>query len=237
MNVIDIIIVMLLIMSSIVGWKKGVIKETVSLIGIILVFVISFSFKEQLGNILCKFLPFFNFGGNLEGMVSLNILMYQFIAFFIIYSILYGIYALILKLSGILQKVINITLILALPSKLAGAVVGLVKGYIVTFVVMIILLIPFKNIDIFRNSTLINKITNNTPILSTYTKDINNTVSDIYKLGENLTTKKLTVNEANIQTIDTMLKYDIVSKKTIEQLIILDKLKTVKGLDKILSKY
>ena len=34
-----------------------------------------------------------------------------------------------------------------------------------------------------------------------------------------------------------MIKYKIVSKKTIEQLIVLEKLETVKGLEEILEKY
>ena len=34
-----------------------------------------------------------------------------------------------------------------------------------------------------------------------------------------------------------MIKYDVVSKKTVEQLVVLDKLKKVKGLDKVLEKY
>ena len=57
MNIIDIGIVLVLIMFAIAGWKKGVIKETVSVVGLIVVFIIAYTFKEQLGNILCKYLP------------------------------------------------------------------------------------------------------------------------------------------------------------------------------------
>lgn len=116
-NIIDIAIILMVIMFGIVGFKKGIIKEAVSLIGIILVFIISFYFKETIGNILCKFLPFFTFSGPLKGLVSLNILIYQLIGFLIIYSILSGVYTLILKVSGIFQKLVNMTIVLILPSK------------------------------------------------------------------------------------------------------------------------
>ncbi len=236
-NIIDIGIILILIASAIAGWKRGVIKEGVSFVGIVLVFVIAYAFKENLGNVLCKYLPFFDFGGNLKGIVSLNILFYQVLAFFIIYSVLFGIYQLILKISGLLQKIVNFTIILALPSKLGGALISVIKSYIVIFAVLLVLLVPFKNAEIIAGSAFIEKIVNNTPILSSYTKDITNTISDTYSLVDDLTNEKLTVNEANIELIDAMLKYDVVSKKTVEQLVVLDKLKTVKGLDKILEKY
>lgn len=237
MNIIDIGIILILIMSAIVGWKKGVIKETVSLVGIIIVFVIAYTFKESLGNILCKYLPFFHFSGNIKGLVSLNILIYQLLAFFIIYSVLYALYQLILKISGVLQKIVNFTIILALPSKIGGAIVGAIGAYIVIFAVLMIVLVPFKNIKLISESNMINNIVHKTPILSNYTKDITNTINSIYTLADNLTNEKLTTNQANLAIIDTMLEYNVVSKKTVEQLVVLDKLKKVEGLDTVLAKH
>ena len=49
--------------------------------------------------------------------------------------------------------------------------------------------------------------------------------------------EEISINKANLEIIDTMIKYDVVSKKTVEQLVVLDKLKKVKGLDKVLEKY
>ena len=49
------------------------------IVPIILVLIgLSFMFKEQVGNFLCKILPFFTFEGfHIEGLVALNILIYQ----------------------------------------------------------------------------------------------------------------------------------------------------------------
>lgn len=237
MNIIDIGIILILIMFAIVGWKQGVIKEAVSLVGLIVIFVIAFTFKEEIGNVLCKYLPFFEFGGNIKGLISLNIFIYQLIGFILIYSVLYAIYQIILKVSGILQKLVNWTIILALPSKLGGAIIGILEGYIIIFALLMVLLVPLKDFKFVSESKMANSIVHKTPILSTYTKDISNTINDIYRLADDLTNESLTVNEANLEIIDTMVEYDIVSKKTVEQLVVLDKLNDVKGLDKVLEKH
>lgn len=237
MNIIDIAIILVLIMFAIVGWKNGVIKETVSFVGLILIFIIAYTFKEQLGNILCKYLPFFSFSGSIEGLVSLNILIYQLIAFIIILSVLYAIYQIILKLSGVLQKLVNFTIILALPSKIGGFVVGLLEGYLMIFAVLMLAVVPLKNVDLIANSEMISTIIHKTPLISLYTKDISNTISEVYNLADAVANEEITINEANLKMIDTMIKYDVVSKKTVEQLQVLDKLKQVKGLDSVLNKY
>lgn len=237
MNIFDIGILVILIMFFIVGWKKGVIKETVSLVGLIVIFIVAFTFKEEIGNVLCKYLPFFNFDGNIKGLVSLNILIYQMIGFIIIYSVLYAVYQIILKISGIFQKIVNWTLILALPSKLAGAIIGVLEGYLIIFALLLVAIVPLKDHKLIKESKLTNFVIYKTPIISNYTKDITNAVKDVYKLVDDLVSEKLTVNEANLEIIDTMIEYDIVSKKTVEQLVVLDKLKEVKGLDKVLDKH
>lgn len=237
MNIIDIGIILVLIMFALAGWKNGVIKETVSLVGLILIFIIAYTFKEQLGNVLCKYLPFFSFSGSIEGLVSLNILIYQLIAFIIILSVLYAIYQIVLKISGVLQKIVNFTLILALPSKIGGFIIGLLEGYLMIFACLMLLVVPLKNVDMISSSKMISTIIHKTPLISLYTKDISNTITEVYALADDVANKTITTNEANLEMIDTMIKYNVVSKKTVEQLQVLDKLKQVKGLDSVLNKY
>ena len=49
--------------------------------------------------------------------------------------------------------------------------------------------------------------------------------------------KKISTNQANLEIIDIMIKYDITTAHTVEQLVILDKLNGVKGIDTIINKY
>jgi len=237
MNIFDIGIILLFVLFIIIGFKNGVIKECVSLIGIILVFIISFSLKGILGNLLCTFLPFFSFTGAIHGLITINILMYQVIAFMIVFSVLLGIYAIVLKISKFLQKIVNLTIILWLPSKLLGAVVSFVKGYIVLFAVFLVLMIPMKNQPIFYESSLVNMILYKTPILSTSTNSFTAAIGEVYDLGNKVSKNKLSTNEANLQTLDVMLKYNIVDKSTIERLVKMHKLDNISRIDSVLNNY
>ncbi len=236
-NILDVAIILILIMFAIVGFKRGAIKELVSLVGIIAVFIVSFSLKGILGNILCKWLPFFDFAGSLEGVKVLNILLYQLIAFLIIYSLLFSVYMIVMKISGIVQKIIHMTVILWLPSKIIGAVVAFVTGYIMVFVVLLALLIPLKDTVIFQDSSLANYIIYKTPILAASSENISTSINEIYTLGEALSKGEINKNQANLETMDVLLKYKIVSPKTARELVVLDKLDGISGLEKVIDKY
>lgn len=237
MSLLDIIIVLVLAMSAIIGFKRGAIKEIVSLVGIIIVFVVAFSLKGVIGNVLCKWLPFFNFAGNFEGVTVLNILLYQLLAFLIIYSLLFSVYMIVLKVSGVVQKLVHMTVILWLPSKLIGAVVAFVTGYVMVFVVLLALLIPLKNTDFFLESKFANYIVYDTPILAGSAENISTSINEVYTLGEDLSKGEISKNEANVKTMNVLLKYKIVSPKTARQLVVLDKLDGITGLEKVIEKY
>lgn len=237
MNILDIVIALVLIMSAIIGFKRGAIKEVVSLVGIIIVFILAFSLKGVLGNVLCKWLPFFNFAGNLEGVTVLNILLYQLIAFLIIYSLLFSVYMIVVKISGIVQKIVHMTIVLWLPSKVIGAVVAFITGYVMVFVVLLALLIPLKDTDIFKNSKFANYIVYDTPILASSSENISTSINEIYELGEDLSKGDISKNEANVKTMDILLKYKVVSAETARELVVLDKLDDISGLDKAIEKY
>lgn len=237
MNIFDIAIVLIIIMFGLVGFKKGIIKQGVSLVGIILVFAIAFLLKGYIGSFLCKYLPFFSFGRELKGIVVLNILMYQLIGFLAIFFILFGVYFIIVKMSSAIQKLVNMTIVFAIPSKIAGFILGLIEGYILVFVVLLVLLIPMKKSNLYLSSNVINGMLYNTPVLSTVSNDTLKSIDEIYDLGNKIKNKKISKNDANLKSLDVMLKYKIVNKKTVEQLIVLDKLKSVKHTNRVLKKY
>ena len=237
MNILDIGMILWILMFGIVGWKKGVIKTSVSFIGMIIIFLISFAFKESLGNFFCKYFPFFSFGGSLKGIVSISILIYQLIAFFIIFGFLFGIYNILLKVTGIIQKLVNFTIILLLPSKIGGFIIGILEGWLTIFLFLLVIMVPLKDNSLFLESQLIDKVIYHTPILANSTKSITASITEVYHLTDQVSHHKITSNEANLKIIDVMLKDKIVRKKTIEQLIVLDKLKKIHGIDKILKQY
>ena len=91
MNILDIIIIVLIIIGALLGFVNGGIKTFVSAIGFIVVATISFMLKDIVAEVLFKICPFFNFFGVIKGVTSINILLYEVIAFIVIFGILYGI--------------------------------------------------------------------------------------------------------------------------------------------------
>lgn len=222
MNIIDVVIFLLIILSFINGYKRGVLKEVVMLCGTIVIYIVSFLLKDKLGLILCKILPFFN----LDGLVSLNILIYQLIAFFLIASFLFSIFGIVLKVTGVLQKLVNMTIILTIPSKILGGILGLVEGYIVIFALLIILSVPFKNIDIFKNSNLNNKIITSSPILSSTLGNLDDLIIDIYDIKIDKDQDK---DKMNDKILDMYIDYNVISREDLDSIIKSGKLDKAKN--------
>lgn len=237
LNIFDIGIILMFIMFMIVGWKNGVIKELVGFIGMVIVFIISFMLKGVVGNILCYLCPFTKFGGYIKGFTVLNIFLYQALGFFLVFSLLLCIYRIILKLSKTLQKIVNYTIVLLLPSKLGGALIGLIEGWIITFMILVVLMVPFKGEEVFKESHMVNMVLFDTPVLSNSIKPFSKSVSEIYDLSSKISMEELEMNEANLQSLDIMLKYKVVNKKTVENLVKMHKLDDIKNINSVLRKY
>ena len=237
LNIFNIGIVLTFIMFIVAGWKNGVVREMASFIGIVVVFFLSFALKGIVGNFLCTILPFFNFGSYIRGLVSLNILIYHAIAFFLLFALFLGLYKLLLKLSNALQKIINATIILQIPSKICGAIISFIEGWIIIFILLVVLIVPFRGVDQFKNSKLSNAILFKTPVLSKTVKPFTKGVVEIYNVSSKISMQEISINDANLESINIMLKYKLVNKKTIQKLVDNHKLDEIKNIDSVLNKY
>lgn len=234
MNIIDIIIILLIILSAVAGFKEGVLKSLVKFIGTVLVYIIAFNLKDKVGMLLCKIFPFFE----LDGLVTLNILIYQLIAFVLIASILFGVYNLIMKLTGVLQKIVDLTIILTIPSKILGAVVGLLQGYIIMFIIIIILSVPLRNAEIFQESKLVDKMINNSPILTKSIGGIAESLTDMFVITSEIENNDVDKNsQTNLDIMETFLKYDVISKEDALELVDTGKLDSVTGIKEFVENY
>lgn len=232
MNILDIIIVLILFIGMVIGYKQGFLKGIISLVGVSLIAIISFLFRDNLADILLKICPYFNFSGSYEGITSLNILVYEGISFAIIFVFLFGFLAIVLSVTGIIQKIIDISIVLTLPSKILSIIVGLINGVVIVFIVLFVMI----NINPMRkyvyNSYISKLILERVSVLSKSTtnnylayEEINNSVKACKK--EHNKTK------CNTDVANTLIKYDIISKDDVEELIILRKLKGVNRKDLI----
>ena len=124
MNLMDVVCILIILLFTVWGFKRGVIKSIVQLVGTCTVLVLAFVFKDFIANLLMDFLPFYNFGGVFNGISSINILIYELIAFILLFVIFYCILSIIVNLAGIVEKLLKLTIILAIPSKILGALLG-----------------------------------------------------------------------------------------------------------------
>ena len=234
MNIFDIAIILLIILSAIIGFKQGALKTSVNFIGTIIVYIIAFCLKDKLGILLCRICPFFNF----NGYVTINILLYQLIAFVLIAAILFTIFNLVMKLTGVVQKLIDMTVILTIPSKILGFIFGLIEGYIVMFLIIAVLSIPFRNFDQYTNSKVVDNMLNNTPILSKSLSGVVDSLTSIFTITSNIdnnTTNQ--TDQVNLDIMKTYLDNHIISKDDALELVSMDKFTTVPGIKNFISSY
>ena len=235
MNVIDIFVIILILLSGVIGFKRGVFKEVVLTVGWILIFLLAWYIKTPIATFLSLNLPFLNFWGAFKGVTVINILLYQLVAFAIIYSLLMVGFRIVLMVTGAFEKILKATIILGIPSKILGFIVGLIEGYILAFLFLFAFSQPIFNIPMVNDSSFKNNILEKTPILSPMVKGVNSTVKDIIALKNDYTSDS-TKDEFNRKCIESMLEHKMVSKDYIKKLADARKIK-VRDLDELLSRY
>lgn len=233
MNIFDIVIILLILLSGVTGLKQGLLKSGINLIGTILIYIIAFKMKDGIGLFLCKVCPFFKF----NGYITLNILVYQLIAFVLIASILFSIFALILKLTGIVQKLIDLTVILDIPSKIGGFIVGLLEGYVVMFIIILILSVPLRNVEMFSKSKLVNKMLNDTPILSSTLDGVDDAIFNVFNITSVVGEGEDKITKVNLDIMKTYLDCKVITKDDAIKIIDTGKLNSINGIKEFVNKY
>ncbi|MBR3198983.1 MAG: CvpA family protein [Bacilli bacterium] len=236
MSIVDILIIIFILAGGLIGFKQGFTQSLINFIGVILVIIFSFLFKNVLSLIFMKIFPFFPFGGLIKGVTVLNIALYEFLAFFFVFSILMIILKVISKTTKVFESVLAFTIILGIPSKILGMIVGIIKNYIIVFFVMYFLALPsFSSVSVVNNSKFREPILKNTPLLSIVAGDAVKVLDEF----EDLSLKYKNTsdsNEFNLETLDLFLKYRITTVETVNSLIDSGKIR-IKGVDKVLEKY
>ena len=212
MNIFDIVIIILLVLGGIIGFKRGVIKEVIGLVCFILAFIIAYLLKDFVAGIIIN---------NISGLNSVtSIITYKLVTFLVLFVLVLILSRIILKLGNIVDKLVKATVILEIPSKILGFIVGVIKYYLVIFVALLVVSVFSIYNEQFNNSHLAPKILDNTQILSGVTSKIRHTIDDLKDVDQDL--------EKDQEIIDTLVNNKIISKKDIEELIKKNKIKDVK---------
>lgn len=217
LRIVDAIILLVILLGGVIGFKEGVIKRLTSVIGLVVVVILSFMLKNFVSVLFYENLPFFNLWGIFKGIQVVNIIFYEVLAFVIVSSVLMLIYRVLLMITGIVEKILKATIILSIPSKILGFFVGLIENYIWVYIVLFILTLPVFNINEIYNSKAAMFILKETPVLSKYTGKTVEIYQEIYDVIDNKGNKS--TEEVNKEALDVMLKYEIVTVESTDKLI------------------
>lgn len=217
MNVVDVIIIALLILGGVAGFKAGVIKKLTDFIGMFVVIILAFYLKNYISVIMYENLPFFNFFGLINGIDALNILLYEVIAFLVIFIALLFVLKVVLMLTGLVEKILKATVILSIPSKLLGIVVGVIEMYVYLFLILVIVSLPIFDSSFLKNSKMNNFILNNTPVLSDVSEEIIDIYGDVYNIIDNR--KNKTNEQLNEEILKVLINKKVVTKESAKKLV------------------
>lgn len=233
LNIVDAIILLIILLGGVIGFKEGVIKKTTSIVGLVLVVILSFMLKNYLSVFFYENLPFFDLWGAFKGIQVLNIVFYEMLAFLIIASVLTIAYRVLLGITGIIEKLLKATVILSIPSKILGLVVGLLENYIWVYLALFVLTLPVFNIKEIYESKVATAMITKTPILSKYTDKTLDIYKDLYAIIDNRENKSN--EQVNEEAMKLMLDYEIITPKSARKLI--DRNKVLVNDDSFVTQY
>ena len=233
MNIADYIILIIIVLFALKGFKQGLLPSIVNFIGVFLIFIIAFYIKQPISQLLYENLPFLSFGGLFKGIIGINILFYEIIAYGITIILLGIVFGLVKKISIVLQKLLNVTLLLNLPGKIIGAIIGVFEGVLFSIILIYICSTINTTTKYIKDSKASSIILTKTPIINNVTKNLTNSYNEIY---DTIIKNENNTNKANLETIDILMKYDILSYDSATKLYN-DKKLNINGVENIIENY
>lgn len=233
MNIVDYIILVILILSAVKGFRQGLIPSIVNFVGVFLVFIIAFYLKTPISSLLYQNLPFLSFGGIFKGVIGVNILFYEVIAYGLTIILLGIVFGILKKISIGIQKLLNLTILLNIPSKIIGALIGILEGILFSFILLYIGSVVNTTTKYVNESKYSSIILNDIPIINSVTNNLTKSTEEIY---DTIVNNQNDTNKANLETIDILMKYDILSYDSANRLVQDNKL-NIKGVNNVIEKY
>ena len=233
MNIVDYIILVILILSAVKGFRQGLIPSIVNFVGVFLVFIIAFYLKTPISSLLYQNLPFLSFGGIFKGVIGVNILFYEVIAYGLTIILLGIVFGILKKISIGIQKLLNLTILLNIPSKIIGALIGILEGILFSFILLYIGSVVNTTTKYVNESKYSSIILNDIPIINSVTNNLTKSTEEIY---DTIVNNQNDTNKANLETIDILMKYDILSYDSANKLVQDNKL-NIKGINNVIEKY
>ena len=216
-SIIDVIIVLMIIMGAIVGFKNGAIKTGTKFIGLFAIIIISFILKDKLMVLLYENMPFFDFFGIIKGIDAINVLLYQLISFLVIFAAFMFVLKVLLVVTGFVEWLLKMTIFLSIPSKILGIFVGMLEYYVYLFIILYILNMPIFGLTLVSESKMGTFMLENTPILSDLVDDTVKAYSDVWNILKNR--DNISNKETNTYVLATLLDNKLISIESARKLV------------------
>ena len=218
-TVVDILIIVFLLLGTYAGWRKGLIKSLVNFVGLVAVVILSFYLKTFVANFLIDKLPFFNFAG-LDGLSSVNILIYNVISFVFVFVILYCILNVIISITGFIDTLLKFTVIWIIPSKILGAVVGLLETWIYLYLLLLVLSAFNVTSSFILSSKVATFMLDETPVVKNVFGGVYSTVKDVYDNVEKYEKDEATTtDDLNLRILQIEIANKLITKEKAQELI------------------
>ena len=219
MTWVGMIVLVLVALGGFLGWRKGALRGLVNLVGLAAIIILSFQFKDFLGTIIVRFMPFLNFAGDYVNIFAVNFLFYQAIAFLIVFLLLYCVLNILINLSGMVEVLDRFTKIFELPSKIVGAIFGVFDMLIYVFLIgFVFLAVPTTAKYIMEDKVAIT-VVKQTPILSSvfgYSIRVEQTQYNIVKDSKKT---EEGAKDASLAIVRDLIGYDVVEADLIQETI------------------
>lgn len=233
MNIVDYIIIIILVLCAFKGFKQGMLPSIVNFVGTFLVFIIAFYVKQPISTLMYENLPFLDFAGIFKGIIGVNILFYEVIAYGLTIVLLAIIFGIVKRISLVFNKILNATIVLTLPNKIIGAIIGIFEGVLFSFILLCVASNVNTTTKYVNESKYSGIILNNIPILNSVTSSLTDSSKEIYDTIINNENDK---NKANLETIDILMKHNILSYESATKLVN-DKKLNIDGVNQVIEKY
>lgn len=227
--IVNIVLIIFIVAEVYDGFKKGFLESSINLLGNIAALIGAYLLKNPVSVFMYTHLPFFKFSGLFKGVSSLNIIVYEIIAFILVYIILIVIIKIIAKLTGLVEKLLSIIFFFGIPNKILGALVGFIKAIVILYFAIFFFKFGCNFLNIGVEASLADTIVE-IPILKNTFGSTLSSLDEITELAREFDNTK-DKTEFNNDAIDILLKYNIISKENLD--ILINNGKIVREEDKI----
>lgn len=215
--IVNIVIIVIIVGEIINGYKKGFLESSIKLLGGLIALIGAFLLKGPLAIVMYSHLPYFKLGGIFKGVSSLNIIIYEVIAFILLFIVLKIAISLVAKITGLIEKLLSLIFFIGIPSKILGALVGLVKALVVLY----FLAFGFKFVCNLGNVDLKPSLADDIvelPILKNTFGNILGSFDEITALAKEYEGTK-DKEEFNNRVLDILIEYNIITEENLDILI------------------